>query len=187
MPKSKLASAVELSPGVDPIEYCHQHGWTDGLPVIPPTPERVEAMLSSVGRNSDGVLGILPPVGSEVTVEKVAINAVMAGCLPEYFPVVLTAVGCLTEKEESVAGMLTTIHGDAPLLIINGPVIKTLGFNNGANTFGPGWRANTTVGRAVALTMRNVAIGPPGQFDQATQTHPGKLTFCIAEFQHVSP
>ena len=187
MPEGIPASAVQLGQEIDPVEYCHEQGWTDGLPVVPPTPERVRAMVSAANRDGQEVLGVLPPIGSEVTVEKVAINAVLAGCLPEYFPVVLTAIECLTRRERSVAGMLTTIHGDAPLMIVNGPVRNTLNFNAGANTFGPGWRANTTVGRAVALTMRNVAIGPPGQFDQATQTNPGKLTFCIAEFEEVSP
>ncbi len=187
MPDGISASTVQLGQEIDPVEYCHEQGWTDGLPVVPPTPERVRAMVSAAGRDGQEVLGVLPPIGSEVTVEKVAINAVLAGCLPEYFPVVLTAIECLTRRERSVAGMLTTIHGDAPLMIVNGPARNTLNFNAGANTFGPGWRANTTVGRAVALTMRNVAIGPPGQFDQATQTNPGKLTFCIAEFEEVSP
>ena len=181
------ATAVHLSGEVDPVEYCHQQGWTDGLPVVPPTPERVQTMLSTTERGAQDVLGVFPPIGSEVTAEKVAINAVMAGCLPEYFPVVLTAVECLAEREESVGTLLTTIHGDAPLIIVNGPVTERLGFNAGANTFGPGWRSNATVGRALALVMRNFAIGPPGEFDVATQTHPGKFTACIAEFEGASP
>ena len=181
------ASAVQLDQNVDPVEYCHQQGWTDGLPVVPPTPERVRSMLSTAGRDAQEVLGTFPPVGGKTTIEKAAINAVMAGCLPEYFPVVVTAIECLAEREESVGVLLTTIHGDAPLLVINGPVVKNLGFNATANTFGPGWRANSTVGRAVALTMRNIAVGPPGQFDVATQTHPGKMTTCIAEFEDASP
>lgn len=187
MPGGLVASAMKVDQGIDPVEYCHQQGWTDGLPVVPPTPERVKAMLSTVERDAQEVLGTFPPMGGEATVEKAAINAVMAGCLPEYFPVVVTAVECLAEREPSVGTLLTTIHGDAPLLVINGPVVKKLNFNARANTFGPGWRANATVGRAVALTMRNIAVGPPGQFDVATQTHPGKFTACIAEFEEASP
>lgn len=187
MRNGKLASILHLSKDVDLGEYCHEQGWSDGLPVTPPTPERVSAMLSTGQRDPSEVLGVFLPVGAEVTVEKVAINAVLAGCLPAYFPVVLAAVECMAEREGSLGGLLTTIHGDTPLLIMNGPEIKRLGFNSGANTFGPGWRANATVGRAIALLMRNVAAGEPGQFDMATQTHPGKYTFCIAEFEEASP
>ena len=181
------ASAVQLGPEVDLLEYCHEQGWTDGLPVVPPTTQRVEAMLSTVKKDAKEVLGVFPPIGGQVTVEKVAINAVMAGCRPEYFPVVLTAVECLTQREGSLGSLVTTIHGDAALLVVNGPVVKDLNFNAGANTFGPGWRANASVGRAIALLIRNVAIGPPGQFDMATQTHPGKFTACLAEFEEASP
>ena len=181
------ASVVQVSPDVDPLEYCYEQGWTDGLPVVPPTPERVKAMLAMVERAPAEVLGVFLPVGAEITVEKVAINAVLAGCLPEYFPVVLTAVECMAEREGSMGGLLTTIHGDTPLMVLNGPVVKTLDFNAGNNTFGPGWRANATVGRAIALLMRNVAAGEPGGFDMATQTHPGKYTYCIAEFEEASP
>ena len=181
------ASAARLSREVDPVEYCHEQGWTDGLPVVPPTPERVKAMLSTVGNDSREVLGTFPPIGGEVTVEKVAINAVLAGCLPEYFPVVVAATEGLVRLGGALGGIVTTIHGDAPLLMLNGPVIKELDFNAGANTFGPGWRANATVGRAIALLIRNVAVGPPGQFDVATQTHPGKYTACLAENEEASP
>lgn len=187
MPPGIGATALRIVPEIDPVEYCHQQGWTDGLPVVPPTPERVEAMLAGAAREARDVVGLFPPMGGEATVEKVAINAVMAGCLPEYFPVVLTAAECLAQGEGSLGALLTTVHGDAPLLIINGPVSEALGFNSGSNTFGPGWRANATVGRAIALLMRNVAVGPPGAFDVATQTHPGKFTACIAEFERVSP
>ncbi|MBI2164879.1 MAG: hypothetical protein HYU29_00520 [Chloroflexi bacterium] len=187
MGKGKAASGVRLSPDVDPVEFCYEQGWSDGLPVVPPTPERVEAMLSTVQRDPHEVLGVFLPVGAEVTVEKVAINAVLAGCRPDYFPVVLTAVQCMADREGSLGGLLTTIHGDTPLLIINGPVIKRLSFNGGVNTFGPGWRANATVGRAIALLMRNVSAGEPGRFDMATHTHPGKYTYCIAEFEEASP
>ena len=181
------ASALRLDQWVDPLEYCYEQGWTDGLPVVPPTAERVSAMLSTAGKGAREVLGVLPPIGSQVTVEKVAINAVMAGCLPDYFPVVLTAVEAFVGRGPSVGSFLTTIHGDYPLIIVNGPVVKRLDFNAAANTFGPGWRANATVGRAVALVMRNVAAGPPGQFDVATHANPGKFTACIAEFEEASP
>ena len=133
------------------------------------------------------MMGVFLPLGGEITVEKVAINSVMAGCLPQYFPVVLTAVEGLAEREGSLGRLLTTIHGDAPLVIINGPVVKKLDFDAGINTFGPGWRANATVGRAIALLMRNMAVGAPGQFDMATHTHPGKFTYCTAENEDASP
>ena len=187
MPDGIMAASVQLAQDIDPVEYCYQQGWTDGLPVVPPTPERVNAMISTVERDPGEVLGVFPPIGSEVTVEKVAINAVMAGCLPEYLPVVVTAVQCMARRQRSLEGMLTTIHGDSPLLIVNGPLVKELDFNAGANLFGPGWRANATVGRAIALIVRNIAIGPPGQFDVATHSQPGKFTSCIAEFEDVSP
>jgi hypothetical protein len=181
------ASVMRLSEQDDALEYCYQQGWTDGLPVVPPTPERVQVVLDTVRRKPTEVLGAFMPVGAEITVEKVAINAVLAGCLPEYFPTVLTAVECMADQEGSMGGLLTTIHGDTPLIVINGPIIRSLGFNAGVNTFGPGWRANATVGRAIALLMRNVAAGEPGNFDMATQTHPGKFTYCIAEFEDASP
>ena len=187
MPTGRAASALNVDPGIDPVEYCHQQGWTDGLPVVPPTRERVEAMMDTMARGAHEVVAVLPPIDVDVTVEKLAINAVMAGCLPEYFPVVVTAIECLAQRRAGLTGMLTTIHGDSPMVIVNGPVVRKLGFNAGSNTFGPGWRANATVGRAVALVMRNLAVGPPGQLDVATQTSPGKFGCCIAEFEEVSP
>ena len=183
MTTGTAASTTRLSWEADPIEHCYEQGWTDGLPVVPPTGDRVNAMLSAVDREPREVLGVLLPIGGEVTVEKAAINAVMAGCRPEYFPVVVTAVECIAQRERSISGLL----GEAPLLIVNGPAVKKLNFNPGIGVFGPGCRANATVGRAVSLIMRNLASGPPGQFDMATQTHPGKLSSCIAEFEDASP
>lgn len=185
--EGKMASIDELDSNIDPVEYCHQQGWTDGLPVVPPTPDRIRTMLETVSRDPTEVLAIFPPLQGKVTVEKVAINAVMAGCLPEYFPVVLAAAEGLARRERSLGGLFTTIHGDSPLIIVNGPMRNQQGFNAGANLFGPGWRANATVGRAVSLLVRNLGAGPPGDFDEVTLAHPGKYTYCIAEYEEVSP
>jgi hypothetical protein len=131
--KGKKASIDELDSSVDPVEYCYQQGWTDGLPVIPPTPDQIRKMLEMVSRDPMEVLAVFPPLQGKVTVEKVAVNAVMAGCLPEYFPVVLAAVEGLARRERSLGGLFTTIHGDSPLLIVNAPLRNHQGFNAGAN------------------------------------------------------
>ena len=173
--------AVTLGDEEDAIEACYQRGWTDGLPVVPPTRERVLRMLQGTTRSPDEVLGMAPPDLAPCTVEKVAINAVMAGCKPEYLPVVLAAVEAALVDEFGMHGVLCTTMFAGPLVIVNGPAAKAVGMNSGVNALGQGNRANATIGRALQLVIRNVGGGRPGEVDRATLGNPGKYTFCFAE------
>jgi len=168
-------------------EQLYREGVTDGLPVVPPTATRVEEMLSGTSRDAEEVVGVIPPRYGNATVENIATNAVMAGCRPEYMPVIITAVEALTEDEFNLYGINATTHPVAPLLVVNGPIIDELSINYGYNVFGQGWRANTTIGRAIRLILLNVGGGSPGDMDRATHGHPGKISFCIAENQKKSP
>lgn len=167
--------------------FFYNKGWTDGLPVVLPTPDRVRQMIGSVDREPDEVLGLIPPAWGESTVLKVAINAVMAGCLPSYFSVVLAAVEALLEEKFNLYGVQTTTHPGSPLVIVNGPLARELDINCKGNCFGQGWRANATIGRAVRLVLQNVGGAVPGKLDKATMGHPGKYTYCIAENEALSP
>ncbi len=169
------------------IELCFARGWTDGLPVVPPTPERVEAMLAGARLEPAREIAYIAHRAVSVTAEKVAINAVMAGCRPEYMPVVVAAVEGIGDPRWSYHGPGTSTSGAAVLLIVNGPVARELDVNAGDNLFGPGWRANLTIGRAVRLVMRNVCGSRPGLLDRGTVGHPGKLSFVIAENEAESP
>lgn len=137
-------------------------GWTDGLPIIPPTEEAVRQMLRYTDRNPSDVVGILPPRYGEATVEKIAVNAVMAGCLPEYLPVLITAVEAMADVKYNLSTILTSTHGCSPLVMVNGPIVKELHINFGYQTLGEGIRSNATMGRAISLIMWNVA-GIPGR------------------------
>lgn len=172
---------VEIGDSEDPIEACFDRGWSDGLPVVPPTPERVYRMLQGTTRKPDEVLGLMPPDLVECTVEKVAINAVMAGCKPEYMPVVLAAVEAALIDEFGMHGLLCTTMFAGPLVLANGPASRQIGMNSGVNALGQGNRANATIGRALQLVVRNVGGGRPGEIDRATLGTPGKYTFCFAE------
>jgi len=165
----------------DPVEICYQRGWSDGLPVVPPTPERVLRMLGATTRDPSEVLGLMPPDLGECTVEKVAVNAVLAGCRPEYLPVVLAAVEAALDPAFCMHGLLCTTYFSAPVVIVNGPVTRRIGMNSGVNALGQGNRANATIGRALQLVVRNVGGGVPGGIDRATLGTPGKYTFCFAE------
>jgi len=169
------------------LDLCYAKGWTDGLPVIPPTPERVEAMLAAARLPPDQQVAYIAHRAVSVTAEKVAINAVMAGCRPEYMPVVVAAVEGIGDPRWSYHGPGTSTAGAAVLLIVNGPVARELDVNAGDNLFGPGWRANLTIGRAVRLVMRNVCGSRPGTLDRGTLGHPGKLSYVIAENEVESP
>ncbi len=172
---------VSIDEGIDPIEACYQNGWTDGLPVVPPTPARVEKMLRGTKRSPDELIAPLPPKWGKATVERIAINAVMAGCLPEYLPVVLAAVEAMTNERFNLHGVQVTTSHVAPMLVINGPIRKELGINDGFNLFGQGWRANATIGRAVRLICTNIGGALPAELDRAAFGHVGKYTCCIAE------
>ena len=175
------ARNVTLGEAEDPIEACYDRGWTDGLPVVPPTPARVLRMLAGTPRRPDEVIGLVPPDLAPCTVEKVAINAVMAGCKPEYLPVVLAAVEAALIDEFGMHGILCTTMFAGPLVIVNGPVARHIGVNSGVNALGQGHRANASIGRALQLVIRNVGGGRPGEVDRATLGTPGKYSFCFAE------
>ena len=165
----------------DPMEACFERGWSDGLPVVPPTDERILRMQGGTERKSDEVIGLIPPNLAPCTVEKVAINAVMAGCKPEYMPVVLGVLEAALDPLFVLHGLLCTTHFSGPVVMINGPVTKAIGMNSGVNALGQGNRANATIGRALQLIVRNVGGGLPGAIDRATLGNPGKYTFCFAE------
>ena len=180
------ARRIELASLEDEIEACYSRGWSDGLPVVPPTPERVLRMLSGTRRAADEVIGLIPPNQAECTVEKAAINAVMAGCKPEYLPVVLTAVEAACLDKFCMHGVLATTYFSGPVVIVSGPLAEAIGMNAGTNALGQGNRANATIGRALQLIIRNVGGGKPGGVDRAALGNPGKYTFCFAENTHGS-
>ncbi len=178
------ARQVELGDAEDAIEACFDRGWTDGLPVVPPTAERVLRMLQGTTRRPDEVLGLVPPDLASCTVEKVAINAVMAGCKPEYFPIVLASVEAALIDEFGMHGVLCTTMFAGPVVIVNGPLARAVGLNSGVNALGQGHRANASIGRALQLVIRNVGGGRPGGVDRATLGTPGKYSFCFAEAEN---
>lgn len=163
------------------MEACFETGWTDGLPVTPPTDERVLRMLAGTKRRPDEVVGEVPPYLAPCTVEKVAINAVLAGCKPEYMPVVLAALEAALEPVFTLHGVTATTYFSSPIIIVNGPIAKRIGMNSGLNALGQGNRANATIGRALNLIVRNVGGGRPGEVDRATLGAPSKITLCFAE------
>ncbi|HMB33898.1 MAG TPA: hypothetical protein VKV41_07710, partial [Methylomirabilota bacterium] len=161
--------------------------WCDGLPIVPPTPERVRAMLAACPEDPARVLGVMPPIWREASIEKLAVNAVMAGCEPAYFPVVVAAVKAVLEPAFNLYGVQATTHPVAPLVIVSGSVAAAIGMHSGAGLFGPGFRANATIGRALRLILMNVGGGWPGRHDMATQGSPAKFTYCIAERDNGAP
>ena len=168
-------------------EELYRAGMTDGLPVIPPTAERVERMLAGTRRDPAQSLGVMGPGYGKATIEKIAINAVMAGCLPEYLPVLVAAVAAMLEYDFNLYGINATTHPVAPMLVVNGPAAARLKVNSGYNCMGQGWRANATIGRAIRLILVNIAGGTPGQGDRATHGTPAKFSFCLAENELASP
>ncbi|HZR84310.1 MAG TPA: TlpA disulfide reductase family protein [Candidatus Binatia bacterium] len=181
------ARRFEVGDDEDEHEALFARGVTDGLPVVPPTEERVIRMLAGTPRDPQDVVALVPPNLAPATIEKIAINAVMAGCKPEYLPVVIAAVEAACTDEFNMHGVLATTYFAAPLVIVNGPIRKRIGLNSGINVFGQGHRANATIGRALNLVVRNVGGGRPGEVDRATLGQPGKFTYCIAENEEASP
>lgn len=180
MPGRFTSRRIEL-PHLDAVQdYFWSAGWTDGLPIVPPTEDLVEVFLDVASIEPHQVVGVLPERGREITAEKVAINAVMAGCRPEYFPVVLAAWQAICAPEWNLNSGTMSTSGPAPLIIVNGPIAKRLGMRSGQNLFGPGNRANATIGRAMRLMLINL-VGAAGDLDKACTGHPGKYSFCIAE------
>ena len=175
------ARELDLGELEDPFEALHARGITDGLPAVPPTPERVVAMLEHTSRDPQELVGVLPPYGGRATVEKVAINAVMAGCAGPELPIVLAAVEAAGREEFALHGLIATTAPAGPVVVVSGPYAQRAGMNCGVNVLGQGNRANSTIGRALQLTVRNVGGGRPGREDRATQGQPGKLGFAFAE------
>jgi hypothetical protein len=178
---------VEADDVFEAIELYFRNGWTDGLPVVPPTESRVAEFLEACGHSGGDIVGQVPERRRTITAEKLAINAVMAGCLPEYMPVVLAAFQAMCDPEFNLHGSTVTTGGPAPLLIVNGPIARRLGMNAGVSLFGPGWRPNATIGRAIRLILINCCGTEPGVMDKATIGHPGKYTYCIAEDEENCP
>ncbi|HET7342179.1 MAG TPA: hypothetical protein VFL90_12000 [Methylomirabilota bacterium] len=169
------------------IEAYYEAGWTDGLPVVPPTDASVEAMLAAGRFRGDEIIGEIAGRNTVVAADKVAINAVMAGCKPEYLPVVVAALKGLCHPDFAYHGPASSTGGSAMVLVVNGPIVRALGINSGNNAFGQGHRPNATIGRAVRLTMMNVMNTRPGLLDRATLGNPGKYSFCFAEHEDDHP
>ena len=165
----------------DPIEACFERGWSDGLPLVPPTDARILRMLAGTRRAPAEVVGQVPPNLALCTIEKVAINAVMAGCKPEYMAVLLAALEAALDPIFTMHGLLCTTCFSGPIIVVNGPIAKKIGMNWGINALGQGNRANATIGRALQLIIRNIGGGVPGVLDRATLGGPGKTSFCFAE------
>ncbi len=180
-----LAAAMAAPGGPDELEEMFERGWTDGLPVIPPTRERVQAMLG--GRDGAVPLGHVPPAMGEATLERVAACAVLAGCRPAYFPVVAAAATAALDPAFNLHGQAVTTQPAGQLVVVNGPVRETLGLNSGMGALGPGARANLTIGRALRLLITLTGEAAPGVLDRATLGHPGKIGFCVAENEERSP
>ncbi len=178
---------IELADLDDEMEMLFERGFTDGLPVVAPSEERVLRMLQGTTRAPDDIVATVPPDLVEVTVEKVAINAVMAGCKPEYLPWVIAALEAVCTDAFNVHGVLATTMPVGPVIVCNGPGTRAIGMNSGGNALGQGNRANLTIGRAVQLVVRNVGGGRPGEVDRATHGNPGKISFCFAERELDSP
>ena len=187
MPVTLTSKRHKVQDNADLVEFCFQQGWSDGLPVVPPTEARVRTMLDAAKLAPDHQLAFIEHRSVSIRAEKVAINAVMAGCRPEYMPVVVAAVEGIGDPRWGYHGPGTSTGGAAVLMIVNGPIARELDVNAGDNLFGPGWRANATLGRALRLVMRNVCGSRPGLLDRGTLGNPGKLSYVIAENEAESP
>jgi hypothetical protein len=169
------------------LRHYQDQGWTDGLPIVPPTDDDLREFLRFTDRAPREVVAVLPPRQGEATVERIAINAIMAGCKPEYLPLVITAVEVLADPAFNLDSIQATTHPVAPLIIVNGPIGREVGINSGYNAFGQGFRANLTIGRAIRLLLMNVGGGLPGTGDRATQGSPAKIAYCVAENEEANP
>jgi hypothetical protein len=187
------ATAVAPTPVPDPdeaqraIEYCYEQGWSDGLPLVPASKPLVDRFLATTDKDPDEIIGSLEQVGRDCTVYLAAVNAAMAGCRPAYFPVVLAAFEALMRERAARGGGFQSTSGPAPLIVVNGPVRRQLGFNTAGGAFGPGFRPNMTIPRAIGLMVRNAFGIHPHVFEQATQGVPGRWSICIAENEEESP
>jgi hypothetical protein len=187
-PASARPGLVEAPLDLDEFNrFCRACGWSDGLPLVPPTVERAEAMLRHTRRARDEVIATVAPGFGAATVGHIAANAVMAGCEPEYLPILIAAVNALADPAFNLQGIQATTNPAAPWLIVNGPIARDLGINGALNCLGQGAWANATIGRAVRLILQNVGGARPGVMDRATHGQPGKYTFCCAENEAENP
>ena len=181
-------ATIEADDDFDAInDLYRERGWSDGLPIVPPTAERVERMLAYCDRPWDEPVGAIPPRYGAATPLRLAANAVMAGCRPEYFPLIVLAIEAMCEKPFNLYGIQATTHPATPLIIVNGPVAKELSINSGHNVFGPGTQSNASIGRAIRLALLNIGGAIPGVGDMATLGSPAKYTYCVAENEARSP
>ena len=182
---------IEVTDDFEAVQALYlERGWSDGLPIVPPTPKRVEAMLASLDSSlftPQQVIAEIPPNWGGATVERLAINAVMAGCRPEYLPIIVAAVEAMGDPAFNLYAIQATTHPCAPLLIINGLIRTELGFNSGSGAYGPGWQPNATIGRAIRLALLNIGGAYPGVGDMSTQGAPSKYTYCVAENEEENP
>src|SRR3989454_7127382 len=181
------STAYDLADALDVNELYQQKGWTDGLPIVPPTEERIVECLQAVGLAATDIVGVERIRQRPITAEKIAINAVMAGCLPAYMPVVVAILRAMCQEPFNLHGNTVSTGGSAPFIVVNGPIRTAIGMNATHGVLGNGNRANATIGRAVRLVLINVLGCIPGQLDRSTLGHPGKFTFCIAEDEEDSP
>jgi hypothetical protein len=186
-PEAETEPQFDGANDTDDQEMLFARGWTDGLPVVVPTAEKVAAMVAASGRDASDRIGPIPPRWRQGTIEKIAINAVLAGCRPEYFPVVLAALEAALDNDCQLYGIQTATNTTAPLFIVNGPIVGELDINARGNLFGQGARANATIGRAVQLVLRNIGGDIPGETDMSTHGQAGKFSACIAEAEADSP
>jgi hypothetical protein len=187
-PSADRARQIEVPEDLEAFNaFCEERRWSDGLPLVPPTPERVKRMLGAARCAPQDIVATVAPGFGSATVEAIAINAVMAGCRPVYLPVVIAAVEAATEQRFNLQGIQATTNPVTPWIIVNGPIARMLGINGGMNCLGQGTRANATIGRALRLILQNVGGALPGEMDRATHGQPGKYTFCCAENEAENP
>jgi peroxiredoxin len=185
--RAPAASRVTLADDEDPYEYCMSAGFSPFLPVVPPTAERVDTFLAGVPHPPDRVVGLVPPCYGPATIEKIAANAVMAGCKPEYMEVLIPVIRAACDERFNLHGVQATTHSATPLIILSGPAAARLGFASGAGVFGNVARANSSVGRALQLVMANLGGALPGEIDMSALGNPGRFSYCVAENHEESP
>ena len=186
-PAQLQAATYDVADAIEANEFYQERGWTDGLPIVPPTAERVACFLEAAGLDAAEIVGVEGVRQRPLTAEKVAINAVMAGCRPDYMPVVVAVLRAMCQERFNMHGSTASTGGSAPFIVVNGPVRSAIGMNATHNVMANGNRANATIGRAVRLVLINLLGCVPGQLDRSTLGHPGKFAFCVAEDEEDSP